>query len=86
MAWELGRDWYSLRAAYLVGKVSVAAENVLLPTEPPLSIGAVFSGLTGAGFGALVNEIDINEEDGAFLVLVLLLTKTTGCWWPSTPQ
>lgn len=69
VAWELGRDWYSLRAAYLIGKVSVAAENVVLPTEPPLSIGAVFSGLSGAGFGALVNEIDINEEDGAFFGL-----------------
>ena len=69
VTWELGQDWYSFRAAYLIGKVSVAAENVMLPTEPPVSIGTVFTGLSAAGFGALVNEIDINEEDGAFLGL-----------------
>ncbi|NRQ44416.1 porin [Rheinheimera sp. YQF-2] len=65
VTWELGKDWYSFRAAYLIGKVSVGAEAVQL--QPGVTFGDFFAGLSGAGFGALVNEIDINEEDGAFL-------------------
>lgn len=67
LTWELSRDWYSMRAAYLIGEVSVGAEAVQL--QPGVSFGDFFAGLSGAGFGALVNEIDINEEDGAFFGL-----------------
>ena len=67
VTWELGKDWYSFRAAYLIGKVSVGAEAVQL--QPGVTFGDFFAGLSGAGFGALVNEIDIDEEDGAFLGL-----------------
>lgn len=67
VTWELGKDWYSFRAAYLIGKVSVGAEAVQL--QPGVTFGDFFAGLSTAGFGALVNEIDINEEDGAFLGL-----------------
>lgn len=75
MSWELSQDWYSLRAAYLVGKVSIATEPLLLPSEPPVSIGQIYAGLTGAGFGALVSEIDIVEENGAFLGLGFTIDK-----------
>ena len=67
VAWELGRDWYSLRAAYLRGKVTIDAQSAQL--QPGVTFGDFFTGLSGAGFGALVNEIDINEEDGAFFGL-----------------
>ncbi|PKM18611.1 MAG: hypothetical protein CVV11_15035 [Gammaproteobacteria bacterium HGW-Gammaproteobacteria-15] len=64
VAWELGRDWYSLRAAYLRGKVTIDAQSAEL--QPGVTFGTFFAGLSGAGFATLVNEIDINEEDGAF--------------------
>jgi hypothetical protein len=67
VTWELGQDWYSFRAAYLIGKLSVGAEAVQL--QPGVTFGDFFAGLSGAGFGALVNEIDINEEDGTFFGL-----------------
>ncbi len=62
--WELSQDWYSMRAAYLIGKVSVATESVQL--QPGVTFGDFFNGLAGAGLGALVAQIDIVEDDGAF--------------------
>ena len=67
VTWELGKDWYNLRAAYLLGKVTVGAEAVQL--QPGVTFGDFFAGLSGVGFSALVDEIDINEEDGAFFGL-----------------
>jgi hypothetical protein len=62
--WELSQDWYSMRAAYLTGKVSVATDTVQL--QPGVTFGDFFNGLAGAGLGALVAQIDIVEDDGAF--------------------
>lgn len=67
VTWELGQDWYSFRAAYLFGKVSIDAQSAQL--QPGVSFGDFFASLTGAGFAALVNEIAITEEDGAFFGL-----------------
>ena len=73
ITWELSQDWYSLRAAYLIGKVSVGAEAVSL--QPGVTFGDFFNGLAGAGFSALVNEIDIVEEDGEFFGLGFTVDK-----------
>ncbi|MDP5142957.1 porin [Rheinheimera baltica] len=62
--WEMSQDWYSLRAAYLIGKVSVEAEVVQL--QPDVTFGDFFTSLSGLGLTGLVDEIDIKEEDGSF--------------------
>lgn len=71
--WELSQDWFSVRAAYLFGKVTVGAEQVQL--QPGVTFGDFFAGLNAAGFGSLVNAIDINEEDGSFLGLGFNIDK-----------
>ncbi len=65
VAWELSRDWYSLRAAYLTGKVTIDAGSAQL--QPGVSFADFFSGLNGAGLSSLVADIDINDERAAFL-------------------
>lgn len=67
VTWELSRDWYSMRAAYLTGEMTVDVEAVSL--QPGFTIGDLFNGLTAAGFGALAEEVGIDEERGTFLGL-----------------
>lgn len=67
VAWELSQDWYSFRAAYLVGEVTVGAETVQL--QPGVTFGDFFAVLRASGVGAIADGIDITKEDGEFFGL-----------------
>lgn len=65
VAWELGQDWYSFRAAYLRGDVSIAMEQAEL--GPGLTIGNVFTALNDNGLAALTDAISADEDSGSFM-------------------
>ena len=76
LSWELTQGNLSGRAAYLVGKVTVAAEQVSL--APNFTIGNLFTTLNSIGRNDIVKSVDIEREDGSFLGLGL--TYDDGDW------
>ncbi|SDZ94495.1 porin [Alkalimonas amylolytica] len=68
VTWELERGWWSVRTAYLSGKVSIDA-----PGLAPL-----FSGLTQAGVPDLVSALDFNDDQSQFIGLGI--TMDQGEW------
>lgn len=68
ITWELERDWFSFRAAYLSGKSTIEA-----PALSPL-----FAGLTQAGLGGLVAALDFNDDTSEFIGLGVTLDQ--GDW------
>ncbi|MEE2023440.1 porin [Alkalimonas mucilaginosa] len=68
VTWELERGWWSVRTAYLSGKVSIDA-----PALAPL-----FTGLTQAGLPGLVAALDFNDDQSEFIGLGITLDQ--GDW------
>ena len=65
LSWEVAQGNLSARFAYLVGKVSIAAESASI--APGFTVANLFTNLNGLGLSNLVSDIDIQEEKGAFL-------------------
>lgn len=63
---ELSRDWYSFRAAYVQGDITVSAEAFTPLTD------ALF-GTNVPAFQALATELDFNEDKGTFYGLGVTL-------------
>ncbi|MEH8021622.1 MULTISPECIES: porin [Rheinheimera] len=73
VTWELSQDWFSVRAAYLAAKVTIGIDSIQL--NATTTVGGVLAGLSNAGLDALVSEIDVADENGAFLGLGFTLDK-----------
>lgn len=82
IAWELGQDGYSFRAAYLVGKTTFYVDQLDNATA------GLYAQLRAFGLGALAGELDIVDESSSFAgigfnidkndwVLVSEITKAT---------
>lgn len=65
ISWELGQDWFTLRAAYLTGKVSINA-----PALQPL-----LGGLQQAGLPAVASQVDFDDDKGVFIGLGATIDK-----------
>ena len=60
IAWELGQDGYSFRAAYLMGKTTFYVDQ--LDSSP----AGLYAQLTAFGLGALAKDLDIVDESSSF--------------------
>jgi len=65
VTWDLGRDGYNLRAAYLVGKTTFSAEG----------LNNFMAQLNGFGLADLAAALDVNNEDSSFTGLSFSVDK-----------
>ncbi|WP_228612910.1 porin [Alkalimonas sp.] len=65
LSWQLGQDWYSFRAAYFSAKVTIDT----------LALNPLLDGLAGAGLGALVREMNFDDDKGTFFGLGLTVDR-----------
>ena len=65
ITWEVSRDFFSARLAYLTGKTTLNNAD----------IDGLTTQLNGFGLTALASAIDINEEDSSFVGLALSFDK-----------
>lgn len=65
ITWEISRDFFSARLAYLSGKTTLSNPD----------IDGLTAQLAGFGLNTLAAAIDVNEEDSSFMGLALTLDK-----------
>ncbi|MBH0004364.1 porin [Pseudoalteromonas sp. SWYJZ12] len=64
--WTLTYDWFSARAAYFIADTTIDIEN---DTDAGIALNSLEQTLRGAGFSEQADDIDVNEDDGAFFAL-----------------
>lgn len=65
ITWELAKDAFSARFAYLTGKTSIETTPVTL--APGFTVGNLYQALTANGLSPLVAAIDIDDESSNFI-------------------
>tara|TARA_R110002126_G_scaffold43475_16_gene124579 strand:- start:1125 stop:2279 length:1155 start_codon:yes stop_codon:yes gene_type:complete len=65
ITWELAKDAFSARFAYLTGKTSIATAPVTL--APGFTVGDLYGALNANGLVPLVAGIDIDDESSNFI-------------------
>lgn len=65
VTWELAKNGFSGRLAYLVGKTSIDTNNITL--APNFTTGNLYQALNQNGLNALVKAIDIDDESSNFI-------------------
>lgn len=66
IAWELGQDGYSFRAAYLVGKTTFYVDQLDFFDPDDIPGSGLYAQLRAFGLGALAGELDIVDESSSF--------------------
>ncbi|WP_301003934.1 porin [Arsukibacterium sp.] len=64
ITWELAKDAFSARFAYLIGKTSIETTSVSL--APDFTVGNLYQALAANGLSPLVTAIDIDDESSNF--------------------
>ncbi|WP_254795483.1 porin [Arsukibacterium indicum] len=65
ITWELAKDAFSARFAYLTGKTSIDTSPVTL--APGFTVGNLYQALAANGLTPLVTAIDIDDESSNFI-------------------
>jgi len=65
ITWELAKDAFSARFAYLAGKTSI--DTTPVPLAPGFTVGNLYQALTANGLTPLVTAIDIDDESSNFI-------------------